>query len=153
MKITLVTFVFKNRIYFDVEVNPMVDKPIVIKKRAETILQIIPGNQDLRYKGVLLEKDQVLGYYGIQDGDEILMETNGMTGTFTISLHNSDGFISHFSVDYYNTVLQIKKLVQTFYGTFISRQCLMFEGKELEESKKLEDYFIGPRSILTLKII
>lgn len=153
MKITLVTFVFKNRIYFDVEVNPIVDKPIVIKRRVETILQIIPGNQNLKYKGVLLEKDQLLSYYGIKDGDEILMETNGMTGAFTISLHNSDGFISKFSVDYYNTILQIKKLVQVFHGTFISKQCLMFEGKELEESKKLEDYFIGPRSVLTLKII
>lgn len=153
MKISLVTFVFKNRISIDVDVDPSVDKPIVIKKRVEVVLRIIHQNQDLKYKGTLLQKDRLLSDYNIQESDEIIMESNGYTGTFTISLKNSDRIISKFSVDYYNTVLQIKKLIRIFHGTFISRQCLMFEGKELEESKKLEDYFIGPLSVITLNMI
>lgn len=154
MKITVVSYVFKTKLSFEVKnIDPLVDTRAIINKDVESVLQIIPQNQDLKYKGVLLEKDQVLGYYGIEDGDEILMETNGFTGTFTISLKNSDECVSKFSVDYYNTVLQIKKLVQCFHGTFVSRQCLIFEGNVLEESKKLEDYFIGPLSVITLKII
>ena len=105
---------------------------------------------DLIYKNKKLNLDDILIHLGISDGD--LIEIKKRNDTFPIYVKTLKGKIIALNVEPSDTIYYIKSLIHLSERISSKQQRLIFEGKELEDSKTIDNYNIGKESTLNLEL-
>ena len=105
---------------------------------------------DLIYKNKKLNLDDILIHLGISDGD--LIEIKKRNDTFPIYVKTLKGKIITLNVEPSDNIYYIKSLIHLCEKIPSKQQRLIFEGKELEDSKTIDNYNIGKESTLNLEL-
>ena len=101
----------------------------------------------LVYNNKNLLLDELLIHQGIKEGD--LIELNN-TGTIHIYIKTLTGKTMTFDVPPSISIKTLKHFIEFEYYTPISEQKLVFEGKQLEDNKTIDEYEIKNDSTLNL---
>ena len=105
---------------------------------------------DLIYKNKKLNLDDILIHLGISDGD--LIEIKKRNDTFPIYVKTLKGKIITLNVESSDNIYYIKSLIHLCEKIPSKQQRLIFEGKELEDSKTIDNYNIRKESTLNLEL-
>ena len=105
---------------------------------------------DLIYKNKKLNLDDILIHLGISDGD--LIEIKKRNDTFPIYVKTIKGKIITLNVESSDNIYYIKSLIHLCEKIPSKQQRLIFEGKELEDSKTIDNYNIRKESTLNLEL-
>ena len=105
---------------------------------------------DLIYKNKKLNLDDILIHLGISDGD--LIEIKKRNHTFPIYVKTLKGKIIKLNVESSDNIYYIKSLIHLCEKIPSKQQRLIFEGKELEDSKTIDNYNIRKESTLNLEL-
>ncbi len=102
----------------------------------ETILQKIKvpvEHQRLAFQGVKVSETENVSEQGIASGCTLVLEP------MQIVVELRSGQNLAFTVELDNTIVDIKKMINKETGVSVERQCLMFGGDELLDSKTLQE--------------
>ena len=125
----------------------------------ETFKQTISNQEDisvddidLLYKGDYLENDQTLDYYEIQDRDTICM-TNQQNVTISLNINRLTGRTTRVdNLKSSETIKNLKTKIFAISNEPVDMQCLVHDGKRLDNDKTLGDYKIKNNDTLSLAI-
>lgn len=142
MQITVETLVKSRKVCLELSVDPE-ETILDIKKKIEHKSGVLYEHQNIFYKSLLLCDYLPIRDCGIQGNNVLRMECTYISaGAFRIFLKSADGIVTKVIVESFNTVFQVKEMVQKLEGTYTSDQRLIYDGNVLEERRTLGEYNI-----------
>ena len=111
-----------------------------LKQRLFDMIGIATQNQRLLYNGVLLVDKNKINSYGLNKNSKIELLPYFLQSSINIKITNEE--ISNFDIDANQDCLvkYLKKIVEFKHNIKVKNQLFIFEGKDLDDNKKLSDY-------------
>eukprot|EP01084_Bolivina_argentea_P236633 397831_1 len=115
-----------------------------VKTKIQENSDIPPAQQRLIHRGQQLNDISTLSFYNVKSGDDIHLVLRLAPQTFsietmTIYVKTSRGNTLELEVQKSNSILDIKKMIESKTDIPIKRQKLMYANMELEDYKTLND--------------
>ncbi|XP_066546397.1 polyubiquitin-like [Amia ocellicauda] len=150
-----VTIKFLNGDTFPLRVSPDITVWL-LKQKIKEKKHVEPSSQRLYVQNGqridLSDDSKKLHMYGLKDGDvvAVLIQQPPQPTTIQIFLKNEKNQMHTYDISPNETVTQFKEKVARQEGVPVSQQRLVFEGKQLEDGRKLADYNIRAASTIFL---
>jgi hypothetical protein len=111
-----------------------------LKQRLYEMIGIAPQNQRLLCNGVLLFDKNKINSYGLDKNSKIELLPYFLKSSMNIKITNEE--ITNFDIDANPECLvkYLKKIVEFKHSIKVKNQLFIFEGKDLDDNKKLSDY-------------
>lgn len=121
-----------------------------IKKKINDYIQLSPDIQTLSFKGQKLDNEKTLNYYNIKNQSILDLFCKSKNGIF-IFIKRPTKKIFNLDINSFETILNIKKIVESKDNIPIKNQKIKYNGIELDDNKIINDYKIETQS--TLEVI
>ena len=121
-----------------------------IKKKINDYIELSPDIQTLSFKGQKLDNEKTLNYYNIKNQSILDLFCKSKNGIL-IFIKRPTHKIFNLDISSYETILNIKKIVESKDNIPIKNQKIKYNGIELDDNKIINDYKIETQS--TLEVI
>jgi hypothetical protein len=114
-----------------------------LKKKIAQIEDLPVEQQTLVYNGEPLDDNKTLDYYEIQDQNTIQLLSNTPTATIRLNIKRLTGKTTVINnISLVDTIKNLKIKIHAESNEPVDKQCLIFDGKRLEDDKTISDYKI-----------
>ena len=142
------------------EVNLTANQTIAaLKREVETKNSMLVSTQQLFFQGIELEDGSTLVQCGLSDGSIVdysssrpvaATNSNGSAGEMHLFVKTLTGKTVTVIIQPTDTILDVKQRIMEKEGVALAHQCLICAGKQLENSRSIQDCGIQHQSVLHL---
>lgn len=145
---------YRREVNFSLNVNPFVETVYHIKQKIEAKIGLPAENQHLFCKSVIQNNSDLVFDSIIKEGSHVVMESiRQVVPSFKLIVANVNGDIVRLVAKSTYTISDVKELVQYIEYIPTRKQCLMYDGCVLEDSKTLADLNIYDEAEIQLKVL
>jgi len=145
MKVFIMNFT-GDTIYVEVKLSDTVEE---LKKKIHEKINIPPEQQRLIFNGDQLDDDQELSYYNIKNGSMIHLIIC-LSSSINVQVKCPSGKIITLKAEPSDKIKDLKSKIEEKENIPSDHQCLIIDGDQLEDDRKISDYNIKNKSMLQL---
>ena len=130
-----------------------------LKREIETKNSMLSSTQQLFFQGIELEDGSTLIQCGLSDGSTVdcsssrsmaATNSNGSAGEIHLFVKTLAGKTVTVVIQPTDTILDVKQKIMEKEGVMVAHQCLICAGKQLENTRSIQDCGIQHQSVLHL---
>jgi len=133
-------------IYVEVKLSDTVEE---LKKKIHEKINIPPEQQRLIFNGDQLDDDQELSYYNIKN-ESMIHLIICLSSSINVQVKCPSGKIITLKAEPSDKIKDLKSKIEEKENIPSDHQCLIIDGDQLEDDRKISDYNIKNKSMLQL---
>jgi len=145
MKVFIMNFT-GDTIYVEVKLSDTVEE---LKKKIHEKINIPPEQQRLIFNGDQLDDDQELSYYNIKN-ESMIHLIICLSSSINVQVKCPSGKIITLKAEPSDKIKDLKSKIEEKENIPSDHQCLIIDGDQLEDDRKISDYNIKNKSMLQL---